>query len=155
IFIEFQRADGQYARLPALAAEFVRRPVSLILAQAPPAAVAAKAATSTIPIVFVVGTDPIRAGLVSSLSRPGGNATGMTLMSTSLAQKRLEMLRELVPRARVVAMLVNPTSPETEQEIKLVQAAAQLLGLQVVTFEARSSDEIGGAFAGMATRQPQ
>ena len=98
VTVEYRWAEGQYDRLPAMATELVRRPVDVILAQAPPAALAAKAATTTIPIVFVVGFDPIAAGLVESLGQPSGNATGMTLMSAPLSQKRIEGLRELVPR---------------------------------------------------------
>lgn len=154
VFIEFRRAEGQYQRLPAMAAEFVSQPVSLIAAQAPPAALAAKAATSTIPIVFVVGIDPIEAGLVSSLSRPGGNATGMTLMSAALAQKRLEMLRELSPNAKVIAMLVNPVSPDADLEVTLVRAAAQSLKLQLVTFEVRDTNGMPGVFAAISERRP-
>ena len=122
--IEYRWAEGQYRRLPAMAAEFVRRPVSLILAQAPPAALAAKAATANIPIVFVVGFDPVGAGLVTDLNRPGGNATGMTLISYLLGQKRLEMVRDLSPKASVVAMLVNPVSPDAVVEIRSVQSSA-------------------------------
>ena len=154
VTIEYRWAEGNYGRLPHLAAELVRRPVALIAAQAPPAALAAKAATSTVPIVFVVGIDPIRAGLVTSLSRPGGNATGMTLMSAVLAQKRLEMLRELSPQAKVIAMLVNPTSPDADLEISLVRIAARSFDLQIVTVEARSSEQIPSAFAAIATLRP-
>jgi putative ABC transport system substrate-binding protein len=111
VAIEYRWADGQYDRLPAMAAELVRRPVDVILAQSPPAALAAKAATTTIPIVFVVGLDPIAAGLVESLGQPSGNATGMTLLTAPLSQKRIEGLRELVPKATAIAMLANPLSP--------------------------------------------
>src|SRR5271166_4768190 len=116
IALEYRWADGQYDRLPALAAELVRRPVTLIATQAPPAALAARAATTTIPIVFVVGFDPIAAGLVTSFNRSGGNATGMTLITGPLGQKRLEILRELAPKAAVIAMLVNPISPDAVPE---------------------------------------
>src|SRR6476646_7891341 len=132
--IEYRWADGQYERLPALAAEFVHRQVSPILAQAPPAAISAKAATASIPIVFVVGFDPVGAGLVGSLKHPGGNATGMTLISVVLGQKRLEMLRDVLPKASVIAMLVNPLSPDSIPEIGPVQAGAQALSLQLEMF---------------------
>ena len=112
VTIEYRGADGQYDRLPALATELVRRPVDVIVARVPPAALAAKAATTTISIVFVVGFDPIAAGLVESLSQPSGNATGMTLMTAPLSQKRIEGLRELVPKAAAIAMLANPVSPD-------------------------------------------
>ena len=111
VAIEYRFADGQYDRLPALAAELVRRPVAVIVAASPPAALAAKAATTTIPIVFVVGLDPVAAGLVTSFNRPGGNATGMTTITGPLGQKRLEILRELVPKMKVVPMLAQPDQP--------------------------------------------
>ena len=132
VLMEYRWAEGQYQRLPAMAAELVRHPVSLILAQAPPAALAAKAATATIPIVFVVGFDPVGAGLVTSLNHPGGNATGMTLISSVLGQKRLEMLRDISPKASVIAMLANPLSPDAIPEISSVQMGAQSLGLQLM-----------------------
>jgi putative ABC transport system substrate-binding protein len=137
-----------------MAAELVRRPVSVIVAQAPPAALAAKAATADIPIVFVVGFDPVGAGLVTSFSRPGSNATGMTLISSSLGQKRLEVLRELAPRASVIAMLVNPLSPDTGPEITSVQVGVQTLGLQLVMFNASTTGEIESSFAAIAEKRP-
>jgi len=118
VAIEYRWADGQYDRLPAMAAELVRRPVSVIVAQAPPAALAARTATTTIPIVFVVGFDPVAAGLVASFNRPGGNATGMTLITGPLGQKRIELVRELAPKAVAVAMLANPFSPDAAPEIR-------------------------------------
>jgi putative tryptophan/tyrosine transport system substrate-binding protein len=128
VTIDSRFADGQYDRLPTMAAELVHRPVDLIFAAAPPAALAAKAATTSIPIVFVVGFDPVTSGLVASLSRPGGNLTGMTLISNPLAQKRLEVLLELVPKASVIAMLVNPVSPDTAPEIRAVQEMTHSVG---------------------------
>jgi putative ABC transport system substrate-binding protein len=154
VAIEYRFADGRYDRLPAMATELIRHPVTLIVAVAPPAALAAKTATATIPIVFVVGLDPVAAGLVASLNRPGGNATGMTLITGPLAQKRLELLRELVPKASIVAMLVNPVSPDAAPEIRDVQAAAQVGGLQLRIHNARTPDELEAAFAALAAQRP-
>jgi ABC-type uncharacterized transport system substrate-binding protein len=151
--IEFRFAEGRFERLPAMAAELVRRPVSLLLAQAPPAALAAKASTTSIPIVFVVGIDPVGYGLVVSLNRPGGNATGMTLMSPLIGEKRLEMLRELTPNSSLIAMLVNPKTPDAVPEIGSVQMAAQSLGLQLRMFNASTLNEIDAAFAAMAEQR--
>jgi putative ABC transport system substrate-binding protein len=154
VFLEYRWADGQYQRLPAMAAELVAKPVSLILGQAPPAALAARAVTTTIPIVFVVGFDPVEGKLVQSLSRPGGNATGMTLLSPALGPKRLEMLRDLAPKATVVAILVNPVSPDSAPEIGPVQSAAQAMGLRLVTFNASNIGEVETAFTTIAALRP-
>jgi putative tryptophan/tyrosine transport system substrate-binding protein len=154
VSIEYRWAEGQYERLPAMAAELVRRPVSLILAQAPPAALAAKAATASIPIVFVVGFDPVGSGLVTDLNKPGGNATGMTLISYVLGQKRLEMVRDLLPKASVVGMLVNPVSPDAVSEIRSVQTGAQTLGLNLAMFNASTAAEIEAAFDEITKRRP-
>jgi putative ABC transport system substrate-binding protein len=153
VVVDYRWADGQYDRLPAMAAELVRRPVTIIVAQAPPAALAARAMTTTIPIVFVVGFDPIAAGLVASFNRPGGNATGMTLITGPLGQKRLELLRELVPKATVIAMLVNPISPDAVPEIRDVQATAQAIGLQLKMFNATTPSELNAAFASIAEQR--
>jgi putative ABC transport system substrate-binding protein len=154
VAFEFRWAEGRYERLPAMAAELARRPVALILANAPPAALTAKATTATIPIVFVVGFDPVAAGLVASLGRPGGNATGMTLISVVLGQKRLEILREIAPKAAVVAMLANPTSPDAVPEIGSVQAAAQLMGVELAMFNVSAVSEFPTTFAAIAQRRP-
>jgi putative ABC transport system substrate-binding protein len=154
VVIEYRWADGEYDRVPAMAVDLVRRSVDLLLAQAPPAALAARAATTTIPIVFVVGFDPVGAGLVSSFNQPGGNATGMTLMTAPLGQKRLEILRELAPKGNVVAMLVNPISPDAVPEIRDVQAVAQVLGLQLKMFNASTPTQIDSAFAAIAVQRP-
>src|SRR6185312_3438134 len=127
--------------------ELVRRPVDLILGQGPPAALAAKAATTTTPIVFVVGIDPVTRGLVASYSRPGGNATGATLIMAPLGQKRIEFIREMVPRAAVVAMIVNPNSPDAAPEVRDVQAAATANNLQIKLINAATPAEIDEAFA--------
>src|SRR5499427_1760894 len=154
VAIEYRYADGQYERLIALAGEMVRRPVAVILAAAPPAALAAKVATTTIPIVFIVGLDPVGAGLVASFNRPGGNATGMVLISGPLGQKRLELVRDLVPKAAVVAMLANPLSPDAVPEIREVQAAAQANGVQLRMLNASTPGEIEAAFASFAGQRP-
>jgi putative tryptophan/tyrosine transport system substrate-binding protein len=213
VAIEYRWADGQYERLPAMATELVRRPVDLIVAQAPPAALAAKAATSieglrelvpkataiamlanpvspdavpeirdaqaaaranglelkmhnastpveldaaftTIPIVFVVGVDPIAVGLVESLSLPSGNATGMTLMTGPLSQKRIEGLRELVPKATAIAMLANPVSPDAVPEIRDAQAAARANGLELKMHNASTPVELDAALGANAAQHP-
>src|SRR4051812_47903569 len=118
--IEYRFAEGHYDRLPALAADLVGRKVDLIMANSPPAALAAKSATSTIPIVFRGGTDPVGDGLVASLARPGGNLTGVALLLDRLTAKRLELLSELVPRAGVIALLVNPNTESAERVIQEV-----------------------------------
>jgi putative ABC transport system substrate-binding protein len=152
--IEYRFADGQYDRLPSLAAELTHRPVDLIFAAAPPAALAAKAATTAIPIVFVVGFDPVTAGLVASLSRPGGNVTGMTLFSNPLAQKRLEILLDLVPKASVIAMLVNPVSPDSAPEIKAVQEMTNQRRVQLQMLSATSLNEIDAAVTALMEKRP-
>jgi putative ABC transport system substrate-binding protein len=154
VAIEYRFTDGQYGRLPALAAEIVQRPIDVILAQGPPAALAAKAVTTTIPIVFVVGVDPVAAGLVASFNRPGGNATGMTLITGPLGQKRLEIVRELVPKVKLVPILHNPTSPDAVPEIRDMQAAAQTMGLELRIFNATTPGEIDAAFAALAQQRP-
>jgi putative tryptophan/tyrosine transport system substrate-binding protein len=153
VSIQYRWAEGNYDRLPALAAELVRLPVDVILAQTPPAALTAKAATATIPIVFVVGIDPVIAGLVASYNRPGGNATGATMIMATLGQKRIEILRELAPKASVVAMLVNPHSPDSPPEIRDVQAAASANGLQLRLLNASTPPELDAAFATLDARR--
>jgi putative ABC transport system substrate-binding protein len=142
--IEYRWAEGHYDRLPALAGDFVRRAVDLIVASAPPAARAAKNATLTIPIVFLVGIDPVAEGLVASLARPGGNLTGFSMFSTELTPKRLELLSELVPQARVVALLVNPNNPNPW--IGDVQKTARAKGVQLQILKAGTEGEIDAAF---------
>jgi len=154
VSIEYRWAEGHYERLSALAGELVRRPVALILAGSPPGALAAKTATTSIPIVFVVGLDPVAAGLVSTFNHPGGNATGMTLLTGPLVQKRLEFLRELIPNATNIAMLVNPTSPDAPPEIRDAEAAAQANGLQIKLLNATTASEIDAAFTSLADLRP-
>lgn len=152
VAIEFRWANGQNDLLPALAADLVRRQVSVIAAPgSTPAALAAKAATVTIPIVFQVGIDPIAAGLVTSLARPSGNITGVTNINTELVSKRLELLRELVPKTTIVALLVNPTSPEiTEAVSRDLQSTARTLGLQLHVLNASSDLDLDTVFATLA-----
>jgi putative ABC transport system substrate-binding protein len=146
VAIEYRWAEGHYDRLPALAAELVRRQVAGIVTGGTPPAFAAKAATSTIPIVINVGIDPVQFGLVASLNRPGGNLTGLALLTVELAAKRLELLHELLSTATVVAVLVNPTTPLTEPETRGVRDAARSLGLQLHVLNASTESEIDTAF---------
>ena len=149
VAIEYRWAEGRYDRLPALAAELVRRQVAVIAATGgAPSSLAAKAATATIPITFAVGEDPVRLGLVTSLARPGGNATGINFFNYELGEKRLEMLRTLVPGARRVAVLVNPANPTTTAStLRDMEPAARTMGLQIQIVEASTSGEINAAFA--------
>jgi putative tryptophan/tyrosine transport system substrate-binding protein len=155
LHIAFRWADGQFARLPPLAEALVDLRVAVIVAVGGVnAAFAAKSATATIPIVFVVGVDPVANGLVASLNRPAGNITGVTVMSAELVLKRLELLRELAPKGAAVAMLVNPLSPESTHEIKDVQVAAQTMGLQLKMFNASTLNELNTAFGAIAEQRP-
>jgi putative tryptophan/tyrosine transport system substrate-binding protein len=149
VVIEYRSADGQNDRLPALATDLVRRQVAVIVALASTsAALAAKSATQTIPIVFLVGTDPVKAGLVASLNRPGGNLTGVTNLTIQVAAKRLELLHELVPASTSIALLVNPTNRlNAEAQTTESQFAARALGVHLLVLNASSPTEIQGAFA--------
>src|SRR4249919_3322734 len=131
VAIEYRSAAGQYEQLPALAADLVRHRVTVIAAFAAPSALAAKAATTTIPIVFEVGVDPAEMGLITSLSRPGGNITGVANLNVELGPKKLELLHELVPTASVIGLLVNPANPNNEIRSKDMEAAARNLGVEV------------------------
>jgi putative tryptophan/tyrosine transport system substrate-binding protein len=150
VMVEQRLADGQYDRLPALAADLVNRRVNLIAALAPPAAFAAKAATTTIPIVFIAALDPVKAGLVASLNRPGGNITGITFIGASLGGKRLELARELVPNGGVIALLTHPGSPDALEELRELQSDANAIGQQLLVLSATSEDDLESAFASMA-----
>jgi putative ABC transport system substrate-binding protein len=148
--VEYRWAEGRNDQLPALAADLVRRQVAVIMAGAIPAALAAKTATATIPIVFETGADPIQAGIVASLSRPGGNVTGVSSLNTTLDAKRLEALHELMPAASIIAYLVNPTNPLKEDQLKEVEAAARTLGVDVPVVFASTEHGLASAFANLA-----
>ncbi len=148
--IEYRWADGKYERLPAMASDLVGRHVALIVTGGgEPAAFAAKAATSTIPIVMVVGSDPVKEGLVASLNRPGGNATGATVFSYDMESKRLGLLHEAVPAAKIIATLVNPANPAVDLQKRDVQEGASQLGIKAFIFNARSAAEFENLFAAM------
>jgi putative ABC transport system substrate-binding protein len=147
VAIEFLWAGGRYDRLPELAADLVLRKVAVIFGAGPPAARAARSATTTIPIVFVSGDDPVKSGLVASLNRPGGNVTGVALFTGQLGAKQLGLLRELLPKAALVAVLVNPNNPLTEAVTTDVRAAAALTGHQIQIVNASDEGEIDKAFA--------
>jgi putative ABC transport system substrate-binding protein len=151
--IEYRWAEGSYDRLPGLAADLVGRKVDVIVTGGTPGMQAAKAATVTIPIVFLGGGDPVAAGLVTSLARPGGNLTGVSFMSTELMPKRLELLSELVPEAAVIALLVNPNNPAAERIMRDVQEAARTKGVQLHILKAGTAAEINTAFATLVQRQ--
>ncbi len=149
--IAFRWAEGRYDRLPALAADLVGLRVAVLFAAGgPPSAFAAKAATSTIPIVFSAANDPVRLGLVASLNRPGGNVTGMSTFTSALAAKRVELLKELVPAAAVIAYLVNPSNPTAEMESKEALPAASALGIRLHVLNASTEQELDAAFAKLA-----
>ena len=148
IAIKYRSADGRFDRLPALAADLVADPVAVIIALfSPTAAMAAKAASGTIPIVFAIGADPVDLGLVSSLNRPGGNITGVTFFINTLGAKRLELLHELVPGATLIGFLVNPRNPTTQSQTTDVQTAARKLGIDLLILNASSERDIDAAFA--------
>jgi putative ABC transport system substrate-binding protein len=151
VAIEYRYADNQIDQLPVLVAELIRRPVAVIVGNNIAAPVA-KAATSTIPIVFVSGGDPVVDGHVASLNRPGGNVTGVVFISGVLGPKRLELLRQLVPKATTIGLLVSPINPNTEAERRDVQTAAQALGQQLIILDVSSASEIEPAFATFVQR---
>jgi putative tryptophan/tyrosine transport system substrate-binding protein len=153
VAMEFRFAEGSFERLPALAAELVQRKVDAIIAiQSVAAPMAAKSATSTIPIIFAIGGDPVKLGIVASLSRPGANATGATFLVNTLSAKRVELAHELVPSAKVIGLLVNPKNPASASETADAQAAARALGLELDISNASTPQEIDAAFARFAGR---
>jgi ABC-type uncharacterized transport system substrate-binding protein len=147
VAMEYRWADGQYDKLPSFALDLVARQVNVIVAGGPPPALAAKAATTTIPIVFISGVDPVKLGLVASFNRPGGNLTGIGILSAEMAAKRLGLLHELIPQALSVAVLVNPNNAETETVVKDAREAASRLGLQLHILEAGTERDYETAFA--------
>jgi putative ABC transport system substrate-binding protein len=148
VTIEYRWADGQHDRLPTMAADLVHRQVAVIAATSTPAALAAKAATTTIPIIFELGSDPVELGLVASLSRPGGNVTGVIQWNIEVAPKRLELLHELLPTARVMALLVDPTDPtNAKTTVSEVTAAAKTFGLQLHVLNASNENDFTAVFA--------
>jgi putative ABC transport system substrate-binding protein len=153
VAIEYRSAENQMDRLSALAAELVRRRVAVIVATNGPASAAAATATKAIPIVFMVGSDPVERGLVTSLARPGGNMTGINFFLAELGAKRLELLHELVPAAARVAVLVNPAEGNAETDLRDVEPAARAMGLQLQVLKASTSGEINAAFAAIARGQ--
>jgi putative ABC transport system substrate-binding protein len=155
VSIEYRWAEGQYDRLPALAAELVRRQVAAIVATGGNApALAAKAATEKIPIVLISGSDPVRAGLVASLNRPGGNVTGVTFIATALLAKRLELLHQLVPKATRVGVLVNPSYPDSDLQQQELREAAEAMKQQVHVVTASTVGDIDAAFATFVQQRP-
>jgi putative tryptophan/tyrosine transport system substrate-binding protein len=153
VTIEYRYAENQFDRLPALAADLVRRRVAVIVAAGATAAVVAKAATATIPIVFSVGADPVAMGLVASLNRPGANATGSTTLTGELGPKRLQLLRELIPNAAVFGVLADPAFPATQSIIADLRAAARTLGRQLIVVDARTDSDLETAFATLSQQR--
>ena len=155
VAIDYRWGEGHMDRLPALAAELARRQVTVIAAGNVASALASKAATNTIPIVFVANEEPVRLGLVASLARPGGNATGVNFLTAELVAKRLELLRELVPAATRVAVLVNPANATTaESTLRDVTPAARAMGLQILVLKASTSREIDAGFESLCASGP-
>jgi putative ABC transport system substrate-binding protein len=151
VAIEFRWGENQFDQLPAMVADLINRPMAVIVGNTL-SALRAKAATTTVPIVFTTGSDPVRDGLVASLNRPGGNVTGVVFINGALGAKRLELLRQLVPAATTIAMLVNPNTPETEAERRDLQAAAQAIGQQLIILDASTERDIETAIATFVQR---
>jgi putative ABC transport system substrate-binding protein len=150
VLFEYRTAEGHYDRLPALAADLVRRHVTVIAATGTPTGLPAKEATSTIPIVFVTGSDPVDQGLVDNLSRPSGNLTGATTLAVEMGQKRLEFLHDLVPSATRIGALINPTGPNLAAVTRDIERAARAVGFSVQVFHASTEDELPTVFAQIA-----
>jgi putative ABC transport system substrate-binding protein len=155
VAIEYRWAENRYDRLPDLVAELVERRVAVIVAIGPfPLAAAAKTAASTVPVVFGISEDPVKFGLVASLDRPGGNLTGVTVLNAETAQKRLQLMHELIPTASDIALLVNPANPATEYQLKDLQSAGRTLGVELHVFQARTEHDFDVAFSTLARLRP-
>ena len=150
VAIEYRNAEGHYDRLPAFAADLVQRNVSAIAVFGFPAVLAAKAATKTIPIIFATGVDPVAAGLVASFNRPGGNLTGISMLAPAMATKQIEMLHEIVPKAEVIGVIMNPTNPGHERSLAGLQAGARVLKIQLSVVRVTTEQEIDEAFASLS-----
>jgi putative ABC transport system substrate-binding protein len=153
IAIEYRWAEGQSDRLPALAADLARRQLAVLVAGSNAGALAAKQATATIPIIFLVGEDPVKLGLIASLNRPGGNMTGVYQFAGGLDAKRLGLLHELAPKAAIIAMLVNPINPGAESQVREAREAATRVGVQLVVLNATAESDFGPAFATLVRQQ--
>jgi putative ABC transport system substrate-binding protein len=153
VSIRYHWITDRYDVLPAMAADLVQRHVAVILAIGPPAVIAAKAATRTTPIIFVTGADPLKFGFVASFNRPGANITGTWMVLTALAEKRLQLLHDLLPKAQLIGLLVNPTSPVAEPQIREAEAAARALGVRVTVVNAASEKDFDSAFANLARQR--
>jgi ABC-type uncharacterized transport system substrate-binding protein len=149
VAIEYRWADDHYDRLPALVAELARNRVAVLAATSTPVALAAKTATSTIPVAFTIGGDPVRLGLVASLDRPGGNLTGVTRYNVDLGPKRLELLHEVVPTSSIVGLLLNPTNPNTEMQLSAVHEASRTLGINIRVLKVSGDDDMEPAIASL------
>jgi putative ABC transport system substrate-binding protein len=149
VTVEYRWADGQYGRLPEMASDLVRRNVSLLVGFTTPAALAAKAATTTIPIVFTTISDPVQVGLVASFNRPGGNITGASYQNLEVGPKLLELMREVLPAATAMALLINPTNPNAESQVRNMQVAARTLGVELHVLRAGNERELDAAFAAL------
>ena len=155
VAIEYRWAEGRLERLPALADELVRRRVALIVGSASAAAIAAKSVTSTVPIVFVTAIDPVKVGLVANLNRPGGNATGVTYLTSVLAAKRLELVHEIAPTAKTIAVIVNVDNPTTEPFMRDLRTGADALGIEIRAANVASASDLDGAFARLIQHRPR
>jgi putative ABC transport system substrate-binding protein len=151
--VDYRFAEGRFDRLPALASDLVRRQVAVLVVGSTPAALAAKQATATIPIVFTTGSDPVQDGLVASLNRPGGNLTGVYMFASGLEAKRLGLLHEMVPKATTIAVLINPNFSDAENQLRDVQGAAARLGVQLVVVRANAESDFDAAFATLVQKR--